>query len=199
VRPVIENVMPKTQKTMQLMFDEHVRYEIDHLSGMYRLLTELPNNQLPDLDRKMIDDALIVAFCIHAKNLMEFLSDRPKKNYAVAVEFAADGYKPWKIKRSREGRLKGKLNSQISHLTYARTEDPNEKIGPQDRKELVKRIYDELVRWSNHLKPSYDANKLNLKALETAKEMEIKAGVLATASLPASLTVVPNFIGPPKR
>jgi hypothetical protein len=64
--------MPKTQETMQLMFDEHVRYEIDHLIGMYRLLLE-PNNQLGDLDRKMIDDALIVAFCIHAKNLMEFV------------------------------------------------------------------------------------------------------------------------------
>jgi hypothetical protein len=105
--------------------------------------------------------------------------------------------------RSREGRLKGKLNSQISHLTYARTEDPNEKIGSQDRKELVKRIYDELVRWSNHLKPSYDANKLNLTTLETAKEMEIKAGVLgrrnATTLLSTKLAVVQNFIGPPKR
>jgi hypothetical protein len=40
--------MPKTQETMQLMFDEHVRYEIDHLIGMYRLLLE-PNNQLGDL------------------------------------------------------------------------------------------------------------------------------------------------------
>jgi hypothetical protein len=187
--------MPKTRETMQLMFDEHVRYEIDHLRGMYRLLVEPDtyNEQLPDLDRKMIDDALIVAFCIHAKNLVEFLSDTPRNDHARAEDYA-DGYW-WKLSHGTMAyELKGKVNNQISHLTYARADDPNEKIGAQERKELVDLIYDQLNRWSKHLKTGYDANRLNLEPLATAKQMEIKTGALGASSHTTSLSATSNHV-----
>ena len=166
-------------KTMQEVFDKHLHYEIARLEEMYLLLLEPEtyNKPLPEPVRDTIKDALIVGFCIHAKNLVEFLSKEPRKDRAVSVDYAADGYQSWNITHGTR-----KLNNQISHLSYERTDEPTEKIRAQEQAELVGMIYDELCRWSGHLKSEYDANKLNLGALATAREKEIRPGVLSATT-----------------
>jgi hypothetical protein len=177
-------VVPKTLEKIQEVFDKHVRYEISRLAEMYdRLLKPELYSQLQPCVRDTITDALIVAFCIHAKNLMEFLSYTPRRDRATAEDYAGSDYRRWKIApRTHAHDLKGKLNNQLSHLSFERTDEPNEKIGIQERKDLVDMLHDELVRWIAQLKPDYDANKLNVKALAVAKEIEIRWEVLRSAS-----------------
>jgi hypothetical protein len=127
--------VPKTPEKLQEVFDKHVSYEIGRLAEMYALLAE-PDafrfNSLDEAVRDTMKDALIVSFCIHAKNLMEFLSRSPEDHHAASADYADVGYEPWNIgHRTPAHKLRGKLNNQLSHLTFERTDDPNEKIaGP---------------------------------------------------------------------
>ncbi len=49
-----------------------------------------------------------------------------------------------------------KINKQIVHLTYDRTEDPGEKIGPEDREELRALIENEILEFEKWLRPPYE-------------------------------------------
>jgi hypothetical protein len=65
--------VPKTPEAMRKMFDVHVPYEIGRLDEMYRLMAQpdLFNFKgIPEKQQPTIEDALIVAFCSHARNLV---------------------------------------------------------------------------------------------------------------------------------
>jgi hypothetical protein len=109
--------VPKNADAMRKMFDVHVPYELGRLDEMYRLLAEpdlLNFKAIPEPHRDTVRDALIVGFCIHAKNLMEFFAGKPEPLHACAKDFANGEYQPLRVAhRSRLHELKGMLNNQL--------------------------------------------------------------------------------------
>jgi hypothetical protein len=157
------------------MFDEHFRYELGRLAEMYRLMAQpdLFNfESIPTEHRPTIEDALIVAFCSHARNLIEFFEKSPNDYKGCAKDFAKDKFMPLKIEqRTRLHKLRGMLNNQINHLTYDRTNNSDEKIKAPERKELFEGIHDEVVRWNAVLKPEYADFPINTDSLAEARGM----------------------------
>ena len=96
--------MNKTVNKVREIFEHHLRYEIDRLVEAYDLLSN-PYELSSNLSRATFDtvaDSLIVAFCVHAKTLIEFLTRDGGESYASPMDYA-DNYTPWKIRHnSRE-------------------------------------------------------------------------------------------------
>jgi hypothetical protein len=186
----MRSAMAKTAHKLQEVFNKHIPYEIGRLIEMYDLLLKPdPYRSVAEPTRETIDDALIVGFCIHAKNLVEFFEQKPHKHYAAAADYTDQGYQPWEIAHGTVAHeLKGKLNNQLSHLSYERTEEPNEKIGVNERKQLLDMIHDQLVRWIGHLKPEYDRSKVSIGALGAARAAVI-AGIGGTTNTTGDVRV----------
>jgi hypothetical protein len=70
------------------IISEMLPYEIDLLRYAYRRLQSASHGQ-------STLNVLIECFCLHARNLLEFFSGRPRSNYAVAREFTRASYKPF--------------------------------------------------------------------------------------------------------
>ena len=82
--------MPKTGTKLQEVFDKHLAYEIDRLAAIYALLAGPDTFGFSSLSKDIQDtmkDALIVAFCIHAKNLIEFLTRKPEHHHAASADY----------------------------------------------------------------------------------------------------------------
>jgi hypothetical protein len=94
-------------------------------------------------------NAIIESFCVHARNLIEFFDQKSatpgqaRSDYIGAKHFC-NGYIPW-TKGGPSNDLRGRLNRQISHLTYDRTE----------RAELVRFIQRELEIFGRCLREPY--------------------------------------------
>ncbi len=84
---------------------KHLRYEIWMLAQCYRRLRSI------DLTDRVLTQAFIEAFCVHARNLFEFFTTGLKKGGAPKY---ARGFKIDQQRYKTELRL---LNDQISHLT----------------------------------------------------------------------------------
>jgi hypothetical protein len=94
------------------IFNKYLPYEIDMLRDTYRMLAEAPTD--------VHKNALIEAFCVHARNLIDFFMCR-KSGDAVVTEFTTgfirqldDTVDPLKTIRTR-------MNKQIFHMTKVRT------------------------------------------------------------------------------
>jgi hypothetical protein len=102
---------------------------------------------MPKTPETMRADALLVGFCSHARNLLEFFfrEDNTKYNYAIALDYANEGYSPLK-KMGDVDRLYSQLCAQINHLTYERTDEASKKIADKECQELVRLIHHETKR-----------------------------------------------------
>jgi hypothetical protein len=133
----------------------HLLYEID----MLRLSHHILHGGIPlPLLSQAVANLAIEGFCLHARNLVDFFADnRPLGSKdAVARHFTAEGYRPFKGNDVKKNGLYAKINKQIVHLTYDRTDDSRLKIGPKDREQLRGLIEDEIVEFSKWLRAPYD-------------------------------------------
>ncbi len=176
--------MPKNLKhsTEGLMeaFEHHLVYEVNMLRHCFAFLhipawsTELRN-------------AIIEAFCVHARNIIEFFDQdsetagQAKSDYVGARHFCKNGYKPWSKERPGN-ELVGRLNRQISHLTYDRTSQNEEKIGRKEQLELVRLIEQELEIFSGRLREPYASRWPWRDNSESAAKMELPAGPLGATN-----------------
>lgn len=103
---------------------EHLRYELDMLVRAAGLVEKYNPEKAKTDEGRIIGNALIESFAIHARNLKEFFFHSPKDDGARAEHFFRDP-ETWK---SNRGTMPHDLkvvdqmaNKQISHLTYART------------------------------------------------------------------------------
>jgi hypothetical protein len=125
------------------IFNEHLPYEIDMLRETYRLLT--PTTPATDVYK----NALIEAFCVHARSLLDFFMYRKRETDVVASNFATgfipqlnDVIEPLKT-------LKLKLNKQIFHLTKSRKIVEADKFDvASDGIEVVKLLEGEIARFA---------------------------------------------------
>ena len=146
------------------VIERHLPYEIGMLFSTYKRLEAGE----PDHD---VRNALIEAFCIHARNLIDFLKGKRK---GVRARSVTDGYTPFagtKIDRA----LTKKIEDQIAHLSIGRTSDPNEKIDGRVRSVLLWAIATELVEFQRHLKPQY---RTAWKIEATGERIAVQMGVL---------------------
>jgi hypothetical protein len=144
-----------TREDREKMLCKHLPYEIEMLRFAHKMLQE------PHHD-KMIANSLIECFCIHARNLIDFFyEDKPDNaKDAVARHFTdRSSYCPFAGKSPKEpgalGRLYAKVNKQITHITYDRTDIDTEKIGPEDRRDLRDLIENEINNFRDHIRTPY--------------------------------------------
>jgi hypothetical protein len=135
-------------------FGHHLFYEIDMLRATSACLAS------PSF-RQIVVNALIESFCIHARNLIEFFDQKSGtpgsagSDYVGAKHFTTKDYVCW-TGGEPSNELRARLNRQVSHLTYQRTVKNAEKIGPNERNELLTLIERELIHFQNHLRAPYD-------------------------------------------
>jgi hypothetical protein len=130
------------------IISEHLPYEIDMLRHAYERLQSSSHGQATL-------NVLIECFSLHARNLLDFFWDPKHSNYAVAREFTTALYQPFSGTSPKKDGLYGKLNEQVTHLTYGRTEDPADKIGPAERLTLKNLIESEIDNFSNHIQEQF--------------------------------------------
>ena len=129
----------------------HVAYELDML--VYTFDKLLLVEQL--VERRFQAgqvDALIEAFCIHARNLDEFFQGSGRADTLNAKTFANSRYMPRPNDKERKN-LISRINKQISHLTEQRTSVAEEKVGPADRAKLYSILITESDNFTRHLQP----------------------------------------------
>jgi hypothetical protein len=160
------------------MFERHLPYEIDMLRVTYLMLS---TPGAPLWFTPNVLNALIESFCVHARNLIEFyIATNSLTDETVAAQHFTKDYKAFPNKLPR--RIIGKLNSQITHLSYNREDDSGRKIGHEDRKVIMALLETEMERFATHLNEPYRS-----KWREDLK-VGIKLGAMAQAASPASAT-----------
>ncbi len=133
------------------MFTRHLPYEMDMLRVTYLMLST-PGAKL--WFTEYVLNALIEAFCVHARNLFEFYSaTNSLKEETVAAQHFTTNYQAFPD--GLPGRIIGKLNAQITHLSYNREDDADRKIGSDDRKRIFGLLELEMERFAAHLREPY--------------------------------------------
>jgi hypothetical protein len=129
----------------------HVPYEIDMLVHTFKQLEEdLAAKLAPradESDKKTMRNALIEAFCLHARNLFYFFKD---KQGSKATDYAQP-YQPTAVNNIDDE----KIQTQIAHLSETRTDDPTKKIGPDERKTIMLNLITEIHCFSQALKKEF--------------------------------------------
>jgi hypothetical protein len=181
--------------TRRQVFDVDLDYEIVRVVEAYGLLLNrhVYYSKLPLDIAEAVDDGLFVAFCTHARNLLEFFYRKPDHDsyyYAVATDYAKTGYEKLDRTRLDVDWLYKQLCAQINHLTYSRTDKEEEKIGPQQRKELINIILAEATRLAPQLKSDYEKQHLRINRLTEAATATTKAPATKapTTKAPAAKT-----------
>src|SRR5262245_34659721 len=166
-------LLKPTHAELSRTLEKHLYYEIVRFVSQFELLRVPVYQTKVDADvAETIDDALIVSFCSHARNLLEFFfrEDRTKFNYTLATDYANSSYKRLDRNDPDVVRLYSQLCAQINHLTYDRTDDDTKKIREPQRNELVVLIHDEVVRLEPHSsKAGFDSSYLAINRLSKAK------------------------------
>jgi hypothetical protein len=136
---------------MKELFERHFVYEVWMLiETRERLLGEAYTVLRDDV---VVRNALIESFCVHARNLIRFFTD---KDHAKASSFVDVAYAPF-ANGAVASDLVHKLSDQIMHLGRKRTADPREKIDGRGREELFVKLGAEVANFLQHLKPEYRA------------------------------------------
>lgn len=168
----------------------HIPYELGRLVATYKLMREPQyRNALEKNDAENVDDALIVSFCTHARNMLEFFhrKDHRKWRYALAIDYAKPGYKSLE-RAGRADQLFQQLCAQINHLTYERTDKNSKKIGVAERDELIRIIHQEVKRLVTDLRPEFGSQYFMLDVLaKQISEVPIKHDVVGASSEPQTV------------
>lgn len=126
--------------TDEEILGEHLPYELWMLRQTYEKLRSPPAD-------KVLRNALIESFCIHARLLLEFFENKQGKH---AKDYTGGSYQATHL--ANLTRLeRDKLNTQIAHMTGQRTVDTFKKIGPALRKKLITALEGEGMEFENQL------------------------------------------------
>jgi hypothetical protein len=130
---------------------KHVGYELDMLVYTFDKLLLVEPLVTRSFQAGQVN-ALIEAFCIHARNLDEFFQCSGQGNTLKAATFADSRYKPRPNDKERKNLL-SKISRQISRLTEQRTSVADEKISSADRAMLYSILIAEADNFTRHLQP----------------------------------------------
>jgi hypothetical protein len=123
-------------------FEEHLWYEIWMLGETYKLL-----NLLKVPMSEVVGNALIESFCVHARVLIEFFDKSQGADYYTTVPY---------VRSKKYKKLNRQINNQISHVVdEGRSDRASDKIGPDERKELIDLLGADIAVFKKTLKTSY--------------------------------------------
>ena len=113
------------------VFSTHLDYEITMLRLIYRRLQF-------EFDLQSTANLFIEGFALHARNLINFFWDDLPANSKdpVARHFTDKSYCPFGGVDPKTNGVCAKINKQISHITYDRTDLDQNQLGLKDRKAL---------------------------------------------------------------
>jgi hypothetical protein len=129
---------------LQSLLNRHVTYELNMLIRTHGILIGIGLEPT-------VGNALIESFCVHARNLDEFFQSSGVWPRLKASSFTTD-YKPG---RSLTKALKTRMNQQITHLSLARTHDPEKLINPTEQHQMFLMLVTEAAHFGEHLKPEF--------------------------------------------
>jgi hypothetical protein len=124
--------------------EHHLPHEIDMLFGLFMRLSE----GITDIHLR---NAAMGSFCIHARNLIEFLESVGQGVKAKAVTHDYKAFAGGKIDKT----LKDKIQNQIVHLGFGRTMDREQLINRDGCIALARAITTELLIVQRHWRPEY--------------------------------------------
>jgi hypothetical protein len=138
----------------ELLLECHFVYEIKMLQETYQRCWEEVTNDADD-ERKILNNALIESFCIHARNLIEFFRDKK-----VRTTYADPTYRAFSlVQPNTMDTIYERLCAQITHLVYKgthnRTTHALQKINAKDRYEILRILRSEIIEFKGKLVPSY--------------------------------------------
>jgi hypothetical protein len=124
--------------------EHHLSYEILMLNGAYALILQVDNllktGGASCLQREDAMNAMKEDFCLHARALLEFFTEKRTNS---ASDFATSAYNPGKA----PDKMMQKLNNQILHFMDNRTDVYDGMIQGEDRDVLLRWLADELRGW----------------------------------------------------
>ena len=126
--------------TDEEILGEHLPYELWMLRQTYEKLGSPPAH-------KVLSNALIESFCIHARLLLEFFENKQGKH---AKDFTGGSYQATHLANLTRAE-RDKLNTQIAHMTGQRTVDSSKKIGHALRVKLITALEREAIEFKNQL------------------------------------------------
>lgn len=140
---------PPNPTYLKELFEHHLPYEVEMMRYAYSRLES-------KMDKGAVN-VHIEAFCLHVRNLLEFLET--KKTHSVAA-FVLPGWKRFDgVPAAQLTRVRALLNNQISHLVAEqRTSDPANKIDGQEREQMLMLIETELERLRHGLASGWTAS-----------------------------------------
>src|SRR5665213_2428310 len=116
--------------TLEEALRDHVSYEIDMLNETFDRLGK-------PVGDSVMGNALIESFCIHARNLIDFLGNEDGGLRASSYVDAQYAH----AKHVGVGKaLYQKLSTQIAHLGQRRTSNNQDKINTADRRTLLETV-----------------------------------------------------------
>jgi hypothetical protein len=132
--------------------DDAKKEQLRYLFYEFWMLAETHKRLLAGIGDTVIQNALIEAFCTHARNLNEFFLEVGWDHALKASDFTAGDYK-WPPNSEERKALIAKINKQISHLTDQRTLTAQEKIGERDRTALYELLVADFKNFTQYLRP----------------------------------------------
>jgi hypothetical protein len=148
-----------SKRNAPMMFKRHLYYEIEQLALSYwRARAGLNGQELVNL--------YVESFCLHAKTLLEFLIRKPGDDMAAAADFADGSYvRPKRVRGNELDQVLGRLNIELSHLSWARPDNQSDQIGPDYRDKVWTLVRTELHKWAACLRPEFSASDIPLSLL----------------------------------
>ena len=165
---------------------EHYVYEINMVRGIYRTLPSAIAKRSKGELEACTANALIEAFCIHARVLLDFYKCVSKKDDVVASDFTQSGSFTPIATAKLPPDIRTRMDKQIAHLTGAR--ENASKIVQLDRDALISAIEADHAAFKNAIDPQY--------AGCFTKEMPAVCLLNASASQSATNTIQLSITGP---
>jgi hypothetical protein len=151
------------------IINEYLPYEIDMLRSTYRQL-DLAANHPPHsetAEQKMLRNALVESFCVHARSLIDFFANRRRAaTDAIASDFT-DGFTA-SIDPSKQPirTLRTNLNKQLFHLTRDRALALTEKFDVgSDGRRILQEIEPAIERFTGCLTADFRSFKCSTPPL----------------------------------
>ena len=181
-------------KILLKLIEEHLPYEVDMLRGTYQRLCILDQTgpETEAREQQICRHALIEAFCIHGRALLDFFSNTGKGDDALAQDFTNGYIPPFDQTQEPLKSLRTKLNKQIFHLTKNRAAFEIDKFSPsRDAPTVLSHIEGAIDEFRKFLNPEFRHFKCNTARIEyilTVPQASATSSVIgvATASFPST-------------
>ena len=115
-------------------------------------------------------NAFLESFGVHARNLVDFFSEKPREEGRNASDYVSDFEAP---DQTRLKQALARLERQILDVTSLRPTDPQEKFNTGDARELYAWIVPAILKFQGHLDPSYRARLDTLGRAEALMEIPL--------------------------